>query len=328
MIDHRRLVIYAQTTNLAGGLMPKKSKWWETDPKERFWLEVTNRPNIGDDLQAPLVDRSGHPHPFDVLFQDCSLGDIVFHYDKNRRSVVGYSEVVGGWDNDDEDYFVPIGNFHKLDHQISLSDIRSKQKELAILLSKLHSAHKNKPLYYPFERGEKRPIRPLQGYSFKLPYGFLELFPDAISEIEKLPLTPSIKTKPPDIEDALNDDPDEWQNFARRIRRGQGIFRANLLKAYGERCALTGHGPASVLEAVHIISHAETGINELDNGLLLRADLHNLFDDGKLKIDPDDFTIVVDDSLMGTPYWELHGKKLRTRKSKKPLSSKFLRERW
>ena len=75
--------------------------------------------------------------------------------------------------------------------------------------------------------------------------------------------------------DAPNDDLIELQTFVRRVRRGQRAFRDNLLLAYGSECSITGEGPEEVLEEIHIVPHAESGINELDNGLLMRADLHH-----------------------------------------------------
>ena len=89
-----------------------------------------------------------------------------------------------------------------------------------------------------------------------------------------------------DFGDAPNDNPSELQTFSKKVRRGQAEFRSNLLGAYGSKCVITGEGPEEVLEAVHIVPHSVSGINELDNGLLMRADLHHLFDDGLLTINP------------------------------------------
>ena len=65
-----------------------------------------------------------------------------------------------------------------------------------------------------------------------------------------------------------------------------------------------------MLEAAHIERHAETGINHSSNGLLLRSDIHSLFDSNKIKINPDDYTVEVDKSLKSSDYWQYNGKKI------------------
>ena len=103
------------------------------------------------------------------------------------------------------------------------------------------------------------------------------------------------------------------QEFAKRVRKGQPKFRKNLLVAYDGMCAVSGTGPEEVLEAVHILSHAGYGINKIENGILMRSDLHSLFDAALLKISPETMEIEINDSLSGTDYWQYHGARLRMR---------------
>lgn len=131
-----------------------------------------------------------------------------------------------------------------------------------------------------------------------------------------------------DFGEAPDDDPGELAQFARRVRRGQPKFRRNLIELYGGRCAITGWAPAAVLEAAHIRLHADSGINDSKNGILLRADLHALFDDGLLKIEPETRTVVIDPSLAETPYWTLNGTALRPRMDSSQPSTEYLWERW
>ncbi len=105
-----------------------------------------------------------------------------------------------------------------------------------------------------------------------------------------------------DFGKAPNDNVNELQTFARRVRRGQQRFRDNLMRAYQCSCVVTGPGPGEVLEAVHIEPHAESGINKLGNGLLMRADIHVLFDAHLLGIDPRSMEIVVNGKLKDTLY--------------------------
>lgn len=125
-----------------------------------------------------------------------------------------------------------------------------------------------------------------------------------------------------------DDDPDKWQNYARRVRRGQPKFRNRLLILYAGRCAISGHGPESVLQAAHILPHSETGHNHQDNGLLLRADLHELLDEGLLFIEPTTLLIRLNPSLRGTPYWCFEGTKIRDRVDGSTPSSKYLQAQW
>ncbi len=69
-------------------------------------------------------------------------------------------------------------------------------------------------------------------------------------------------------------------------RLGQGSFKAVVLDAYHRRCAITGTHIPPVLQAAHIRPVSEGGEHRLDNGLLLRSDIHTLFDRGYLGIDP------------------------------------------
>lgn len=67
-----------------------------------------------------------------------------------------------------------------------------------------------------------------------------------------------------------------------KIRTAQGLFRADVLRNWGEKCAITGTRLA--LEAAHILSHAKGGAPSVENGICLAADLHTLLDYGHLRI--------------------------------------------
>jgi len=69
-------------------------------------------------------------------------------------------------------------------------------------------------------------------------------------------------------------------------RLGQRSFQAVVLRAYGRRCAVTGERIRPVLQAAHIRPLPAGGEHRLDNGLLLRSDVHTLYDRGYLGVDP------------------------------------------
>jgi len=93
------------------------------------------------------------------------------------------------------------------------------------------------------------------------------------------------------------------------LRRGQPSFRKKLLKAYQNTCAITGTSFPPILEAAHIIPYMGQRTNHITNGLILRADIHTLFDLGLLGIDQN-YTVVISSSLQHTEYDEYNGKKI------------------
>jgi len=70
-------------------------------------------------------------------------------------------------------------------------------------------------------------------------------------------------------------------------RLGQRGFRYSVTERYGRRCAMTGERSLPALEAAHIKPYSEHGPHRVSNGLLLRADLHRLFDSGYVTVTPD-----------------------------------------
>ncbi|MFQ6556011.1 HNH endonuclease [Pseudomonas sp. Lb2C1-1] len=94
------------------------------------------------------------------------------------------------------------------------------------------------------------------------------------------------------------------------IREGQGVFKAALLSAYDRRCAMTGCAVVEILEAAHIKPYLGAHTNRTDNGLLLRADIHTLFDKGLIWID-EQLHIQTSERLQGSEYAFLKGKPLR-----------------
>lgn len=95
------------------------------------------------------------------------------------------------------------------------------------------------------------------------------------------------------------------------VRRGQRAFRRKMMKAYGEACAVTGCKLTELLEAAHISPYRGDHTNKVSNGLLLRADVHTLFDLGLLWIN-EQFTVQVAKNARQSPYDKLHGVQLRT----------------
>jgi predicted restriction endonuclease len=94
-------------------------------------------------------------------------------------------------------------------------------------------------------------------------------------------------------------------------RQGQGVFRQQLLLAYEGRCAVTGCDVEAALEAAHIAPYQGPHSNDVTNGLLLRADVHTLFDLGYLAVDGATMTIRLAPDLMDSAYALLAGAPVR-----------------
>lgn len=103
-------------------------------------------------------------------------------------------------------------------------------------------------------------------------------------------------------------------------RQGQAGFRRMLIKAYRGRCAATGCEVAPLLEAAHIHPYRGPKTNSVQNGLLLRADVHTLFDLGMITIS-ESRDIQVSASLVDTEYASLHGRALAMPRSPKDRPS-------
>jgi HNH endonuclease len=98
-------------------------------------------------------------------------------------------------------------------------------------------------------------------------------------------------------------------------RIGQATFRIELEKQYQTRCAVTGERTRPVLEASHIKPFRLVKEHTLSNGLLLRSDIHKLFDDGYVTVTPDrEFLVsaaIRKEFENGRDYYALNGRKLR-----------------
>ncbi len=96
-----------------------------------------------------------------------------------------------------------------------------------------------------------------------------------------------------------------------RPRLGQGTFRVIVTDNYERRCAVTGEKALPALDAAHIRPVGDGGQHHVDNGLLLRSDVHRLYDKGYVTITPDGRFLVSrrlkTDYDNGEPYMPFHG---------------------
>jgi len=98
-------------------------------------------------------------------------------------------------------------------------------------------------------------------------------------------------------------------------RLGQGSFRVSVIEAYNHQCALTDGRVLPALEAAHIKPYSDGGKHARPNGILLRRDIHSVFDSGYAMID-EHYRFVVSERVKtvfnnGNEYRRLHGQRLR-----------------
>lgn len=122
-------------------------------------------------------------------------------------------------------------------------------------------------------------------------------------------------TRSPAWESAVREEPARWgEPILVKPRLGQGSFRVVVTDAYDRRCAVTRERTLPVLQAAHIVPYSKGGVHEVSNGMLLRSDLHTLFDRGYVTIDTDHKVLVSrrikEEFENGRDYYSLHGSEL------------------
>ncbi len=115
-----------------------------------------------------------------------------------------------------------------------------------------------------------------------------------------------------------------------KVRLRQGAFRVMVTDAYLRRCAISGEKALPVLQAAHIKPVSEGGIHRLDNGLLLRSDVHTLFDRGYITVTPEHRVLIAAQRLKedfdnGEPYVPFHGTRIHMpeERSEQPLAAQL-----
>jgi putative restriction endonuclease len=177
--------------------------------------------------------------------------------------------------------------------------------------------------------GLAQPVRWYDGYFF-----FESVDPPATTQVDALTdvlAADSEAELDQSTDDVPADDYDARRRAQRQItqRRGQPEFRAALMRAYGGLCAVTRCDAVDALEAAHLKPYRGPASNVVTNGLLLRSDIHTLFDLHLIAINPDTYEIALSPRLHGTQYASLAGIRLLEPKqdSERP-SRRVLLSRW
>ncbi|MCH8822494.1 MAG: HNH endonuclease [Planctomycetes bacterium] len=132
---------------------------------------------------------------------------------------------------------------------------------------------------------------------------------------------------PSDLDGQFNM-PIEFTGKTILARRGQRQLRHALLRAYGSSCAITGKCPKDLLEVAHISPFPDSDVNAHDNAIILRTDIHTLWDLNLIAINPEDMSVCVARKLRGSIYENLAGRTLARRRHSEQLNSAALVDRW
>ncbi len=107
----------------------------------------------------------------------------------------------------------------------------------------------------------------------------------------------------------LVDDTKTYTDTTTSVRKGQNNFRDMILAAYNRKCCITQENTPDVLQAAHIQGYRSEASNHVQNGLLLRVDLHRLFDAGLITID-DNYIVQISSYLLSDSYIQFNGMKI------------------
>lgn len=124
-----------------------------------------------------------------------------------------------------------------------------------------------------------------------------------------LPCVPELTGEDASVFEPIDVDRRKLTHRQIKERRGQAKFRRGLLERYGAKCMVSNSETLDVLEAAHISWYRGEEDNHLDNGLILRADIHTLFDLNLIGIMPETLEICVKDSIF-SEYGCYHGSKI------------------
>jgi hypothetical protein len=163
-------------------------EWWADDPRERFWMEITDRSDLGANLHAPQRDDAGNEYWSYALVARVRPGDVVLHWWKvpgDEPALVGWSRAAdevradaitwtahGSYGRSrpsnraEPSWLMPLEDFTEFNSAVNLTDLRAQEATLRAVHDALEAEH-GKPVYFPFVFSDKRPLRPAQGYLVK-----------------------------------------------------------------------------------------------------------------------------------------------------------------
>ena len=111
-------------------------------------------------------------------------------------------------------------------------------------------------------------------------------------------------------------------------RPDQSEFAVAVRRNCFDRCVITGASLRQRTEAAHLVEHKHGGADHHSNGLLLRTDIHKLFDNNMLAICPDTLIVYVCADALAADHdlTAYHGKRIAD--TRQPVNPEYLAARW
>jgi hypothetical protein len=166
------------------------NEWWLSDADQRYWMEITDRLDLGSDLFAPTTQQGGRPYWGYELITHVQTGDIVLHWHKSllgEPAIVGWSIATGVYEDTDISWQargtvgrargtldarpawrMPLDGYTPFIAPLTAEDVRARDKALRGVQADLQARHAG-TLYFPFGFSDKRPLRAQQTYFVKMP---------------------------------------------------------------------------------------------------------------------------------------------------------------
>jgi hypothetical protein len=212
--------------------------WWDGEPDEKVFMEITRREDIGADLNAPLAARGGAATPGYALVAAVRPGDIIVHYDSRDEEITGVSVATGNAEPAPNYWVargtsarrageqarwlpgirVPLGHYRELDEPITLTEIRAKRSELLELREQLQKRARGRAIYFPWIPYQDT-LRTFQSYLVKLPLAAVGMFAPlhrAVEQADMLWTAPASFSPAEQAQDAVD------HAAGKTVRRGRG----------------------------------------------------------------------------------------------------------
>jgi hypothetical protein len=212
--------------------------WWEREPGENVWMEITRRDDIGADLKAPSAARGGVVTASYDLVRLVQPSDVIVHYDSHQEAIVGvsvatstaepapiywvargsYARRAGGRAQWLPGLRVAVDQYRQLEPLVALADIRQRKDELLALRQRIQARAGGQPIYFPWIP-YRDTLRTFQSYLVKMPQEAISLFPQLramVDQEEEQPLEFGPVSPAEQAEEAVQD---AAGKLARRGRR-------------------------------------------------------------------------------------------------------------